>query len=93
MSQKPKFAMDFVGFAGMGSIKTVEATIALTPDYDLVGVVSSFTSKDGSRVLTLIFRPSDGKLGRKGYSLKEEWTQEPHGNVIENCESKGHDTK
>jgi hypothetical protein len=75
--KEPNFAMNFVGFAGMGSIKTVEASIALTPEYDLVGVISAYTHKDGSRVLTLIFRPSDKKLGRKGYSLKEEWKQEP----------------
>ena len=79
MSEKKesKFAMDFVGFSSMGSLNQVEATIALTPDYDIVGVVSSFTYKDGSRVLTLIFRSSDKKLGRRGYSLKEEWKQDP----------------
>jgi hypothetical protein len=74
--KEPKFAMDFVGFASMGSLGLVEATIALTPEYDLGGVVSSFTFKDGSRVLTLIFKLSDKQLGRKGYSLKEEWNQD-----------------
>jgi hypothetical protein len=75
----PKFAMDFVGFASMG-LNRIEASIALTPDYDLQAVVSTFIAEDGSRVLTLIFGPSDKKLGRKGYSLKEEWNQEPQTN-------------
>jgi hypothetical protein len=80
--QTPKFAMDFVGYSSMGSIRTVEASIALTPDYDIIGVVSSLVGKDGSRVVTLIFRPSDKKLGRRGYSLKEEWEQKPRENDI-----------
>lgn len=75
--KEPKFAMDFVGFSSMGSLHQVEASIALTPGYDLKGVVSSFPHADGSRVLTLIFGLSDKKLGRKGYSLKEEWNQTP----------------
>ena len=87
MSEKPKFAMDFVGFSSMGTPSIVEASIALTPEYDIKAVVSSHVHKDGSRVVTLVFGRSDGKLGRKGYSLKEEWTREPQ-NELENCENK-----
>lgn len=76
----PKFAMDFVGFASMGSVG-VEASIALTPEWDLKSVSSTYVHKDGSRVITLFFGKSDKKLGRKGYSLKEEWSQEPKGEV------------
>jgi hypothetical protein len=78
--EKPKFAMDFVGFASMG-LGTVEAVIALTPEYDLKAIDSTFLHKDGSRVITLVFRPSDTKLCRKGYSLKEEWCEEPQSNA------------
>ena len=71
---KPKFSMEFVGFANYGL--TIEASIALTPEYDLKAVTSSLLFKDGGRVVTLIFRKSDKVLGRKGYSLKEKWKQE-----------------
>jgi hypothetical protein len=74
--KKPKFAMEFVGFTSMGSVGIVEATVALTPEYDLKAVSSTYLHKDGSRVLTLIFGRSDMKLERKGYSLHEEWKQD-----------------
>jgi len=73
----PKFAMEFVGFASMGSTGHIEATIAMTPEYDIKSVSSDYVWKDGSRVIQLNFGLSDKKLGRKGYSLKEEWKQEP----------------
>ena len=78
--EKTKFAMDFVGFASMGSVG-IEASIAVTPEWDIKSVSSSYIHKNGSRVITLFFGKSDKKLGRKGYSLKEEWTQEPKGEV------------
>jgi hypothetical protein len=74
--KESKFGMDFVGYASMGSVKVVEANLVLSPDYDIKGVVSSFTSGDGSRLITLILRPTDKKLGRTGYSLQEEWHEE-----------------
>jgi hypothetical protein len=72
--QTPKFAMDFVGFASYSDNMT-EASIALVPDFDLKGVISTLTDlKDGSRVITLIFQRSEKKLSRTGYKLTEEWT-------------------
>ena len=85
--EKKKFAMDFVGFSSMGSTHHIEASIALTPEYDLKGVTSSYVWKDGSRVLTLIFGLSDKELGRKGYSLKEEWKQEPPSNCVDESDA------
>jgi len=71
--QKPKFAMDFVGFASY-SDNITEASIALIPDFDLVGVTSTLTDdKEGSRVVTMLYHRSEKKLGRRGYSLKQEW--------------------
>jgi hypothetical protein len=77
--RKPKFAMDFVGFSGMGSLDQYEAVIALTPDYDLAGVISAHLFEDGSRTITLHFKRSEKKLGRRGYSLEQRWEQLPNG--------------
>lgn len=88
MSKKPKFAMEFIGFANMGSIGPTEATIALAPEYDLKAVNSSYYGKGGSRVITLIFGLSDEKLGRKGYSLKEEWSQKPQSVCVDKSKEK-----
>ena len=71
--KKPKFWIDFVGFADCGLM--IEANLALSPEYDLKGIVSSHLVSDGSRVITLIFRPKEPELGRRGYSLKQEWEQ------------------
>jgi hypothetical protein len=79
MSKKEKFDLNFVGFSGMGSLDQYEATIVVPPEYDLVGVISSLFFADGSRGITLHFKRSDIKLGRRGYSLKEEWEQLPGG--------------
>lgn len=80
--QKPKFAMDFVGFASYG-ISHIEASIAVIPDFDLVGATSTLTdAEEGSRVITLIFRRSEKKLGRRGYSLKQEWKILPNKKTI-----------
>jgi hypothetical protein len=71
---RPKFAMDFVGFSSYSDNMT-EASIAIVPDFDLKGVVSTLTTlEDGSRVITLIFQRSEKKLSRTGYKLTEEWT-------------------
>lgn len=73
--EKPIFAMDFVGFASMG-LGTVEAVLTVSPEFDLKAIDSTFLHKDGCRLITLVFRPSDTKLCRKGYSLKEEWCED-----------------
>lgn len=79
MSEKKKFDINFVGFSGMGSLDQYEATIVIPPEYDLVGVISSLFFADGSRGITLHFKREDVKLGRRGYSLKQEWEQLPGG--------------
>jgi hypothetical protein len=90
VDKRDKFHMDFIGYTQMGSVKVIEATLALSHDYDIIGVTSAYISKDGSRVLTLILRPSTGKLGRKGYSLKEEWAQKPDGTDETKATSEAH---
>ena len=75
--EKPKFWIDFVGFAGYGSLHRVEATLALSPEFDLNHVVSFQHSKDSARTITLVFTRKKQKLGRRGYSLKQEWEQIP----------------
>lgn len=81
----PKFAIDFVGFSSMGSLDQYEAVIALTPEYDLVGVISGLMFEDGSRTITLHFKRSEKKLGRRGYSLDQRWEQLPQGQTQLNC--------
>ena len=71
--KKPKFWIDFVGFADYGL--AVEATLTLSPEYDLTSVVNAQFSSNGSRVITLNFRRKKQILGRRGYSLKQEWEQ------------------
>lgn len=63
----------------MGSLDQYEATIVVPPQYDLAGVISSLFFRDGSRGITLHFKRIDDKLGRRGYSLKQEWEQLPRG--------------
>jgi hypothetical protein len=79
VSAKKKFDLNFVGFSGMGSLDQYEATIVVPPEYDLVGIISSLFFADGSRGITLHFKREDVKLGRRGYSLKQEWEQLPQG--------------
>jgi hypothetical protein len=79
MTEQKKFDLNFVGFSGMGSLDQYEATIVVPPEYDLVGVISSLFFADGSRGITLHFKRSEIKLGRRGYSLKEMWEQLPQG--------------
>jgi hypothetical protein len=80
--KEPKFAMDFVGFSGMGSLDQYEAVIALSPDYDLTGVISAVMFEDGSRTITLHFKRSEKKIGRRGYSLEQRWEQTPNKSEI-----------
>jgi hypothetical protein len=47
--------------------------------YDLVGVISSLFFADGSRGITLHFKRSEIKLGRRGYRLEQNWEQLPNG--------------
>ena len=72
---KPKFWIDFVGFADYGSM--IEATLALSPEFDVSHVVDFHYSSDSARVITLCFTRKKQKLGRRGYSLKQEWEQIP----------------
>lgn len=76
-AKRPKLFVDFVGYSIMSeTLGHAEANIVLSPGYDVKAVVSSHIVEDGSRVITLVLRPIEPKLGRKGYSLKEEWSQE-----------------
>lgn len=79
MSKQEKFDLNFVGFSGMGSLDQYEATIVVPPQYDLVGVISSLFFADGSRGITLHFKRSKPKLGRRGYRLEQSWEQLPGG--------------
>ena len=76
----PKFWIDFVGFADYGL--AVEATISLSPEYDLTSVVNAQYDSDSARVITLNFRKRKQNLGRRGYSLKQEWEQKPKEKTI-----------
>lgn len=71
--RKPKFWIDFVGFVDYGLI--VEANLAVSPEYYITSVVSTHIHSDGSRVISLKFRRKKQNLGRRGYSLKQEWEQ------------------
>ena len=76
-AKKPKLFVDFVGYSIMSeTLGHAEANIVLSPDFDVKAVVSSHIVENGSRVITLVFRRVEPKLGRKGYSLKEKWSQE-----------------
>lgn len=71
--RKPKFALDFVGFANYGS--AVEATLVINPEYTITGITEMQYSKDSARSISLVFSRRKQKLGRRGYSLKQEWEQ------------------
>jgi len=71
--ERPKFWIDMVGFSSHTLMTEVNFTTL--PEYDVKAVVSSHIHKDGSRLITLVFRPTNPELGRKGYSLKQEWEQ------------------
>jgi len=71
--RKPKFWIDFNSFADFGV--TVEASIIISPEYTITGLTEMQHSPDSARVITLIFNRRKPKLGRRGYSLKQEWEQ------------------
>jgi len=71
--RKPKFWIDFNGFADFGV--TVEASLVISPEYNITGIVDIQHSSDSARVITVIFSRRKQKLGRRGYSLKQEWEQ------------------
>jgi len=73
--ERPKFRVDFVGFSSYPNM--TEVTLTVNPEYDVKAVVSSHIHEDGSRLITLVFRPTKPELGRRGYSLKQEWEQLP----------------
>jgi hypothetical protein len=73
--KRPEFRVDLVGFASFTGMTEVNLTV--NPEYDVKAVVSSHIHKDGSRLISLKFRRVKPELGRKGYSLKQEWEQKP----------------
>ena len=73
--ERPKFQIDMVGFSTYPLMTEVNFTVL--PEYDIKSVVSSHIHEDGSRLITLVFRPTKPELGRRGYSLKQEWEQLP----------------
>ena len=74
--ERPEFRVDLVGFASFTG--TTEVNLTVLPEYDVKTIVSSHIHKDGSRLITLMFRPTNPELGRRGYSLKKEWEQLPN---------------
>lgn len=75
--KRPKFWIDMVGFSTT-PLET-EVNFVVLPEQDIKAVVSSHLHKDGSRLITLVFRSTKPELGRRGYSLKQEWEQLPDG--------------
>lgn len=71
--RKPKFWIGFNSFADFGV--TVEASIIISPEYNITGITEMQHSPDSARAITLIFNRRKQKLGRRGYSLKQEWEQ------------------
>lgn len=71
--ERPKFWVDMVGFSSYPL--TTEVALTGPPEYDVKAVVSSHIHKDGSRLITLVFKSTKPELGRRGYSLKQEWEQ------------------
>lgn len=84
--KKPKFFIDFVGFADYGS--AVEASIVINPEYTITGITEMQHSKDTLRAINLIFNRRKPKLGRRGYSLKQEWEQKPKSLVNQKSKEK-----
>jgi hypothetical protein len=76
---RPKFYIDMVGFSSHTLM--TEVNFVVLPEYDVKAVVSSHIHKDGSRLISLVFRPTKPELGRRGYSLKQEWEQIPDKDV------------
>jgi len=80
--EKSNFYVDLVGFSSF----SVAADVALTvnPEYDIKAVVSSLVHKDGLRLITLVLKRVKPEVGRRGYSLKQEWEQMPIKEVLRN---------
>lgn len=90
--KRPKFSMDFIGFSNYGP--HVEASIALSPEYDLKFVTSFLhNGEDSARVIQLIFYPTDKKPGRRGYELQQKWEQTPNGEIDTQNDTKKEPTK
>ena len=73
--KRPKFRVDLVGFSSFPNM--TEVNLVVNPEYDVKAVVSSHLHEEGSRLITLVFRPTKPELGRRGYSLKQEWEKLP----------------
>ena len=71
--KRPKFWIDMVGFSSFPLM--TEVNFVVLPEYDVTAVVSSHIHEEGSRLISLKFRRVEPELGRKGYSLKQEWEQ------------------
>ena len=71
--ERPKFQIDMVGFSTYPLMTEVNFTVL--PEYDVKAIVSSHICEDGSRLISLKFRRVKPELGRRGYSLKQEWEQ------------------
>lgn len=72
--KKPEFWIEFNSFASFGNI--VEASIILSPEWDIHHVMNMLHGEDTARVLHLVFTRKEKDFGRKYLSLKEEWKQE-----------------
>jgi len=81
--KRPEFMFDLVGFVSYSNM--TEVNFIVPPEHDVKAVVSCHIHKDGSRLITLVFRPTKPELGRRGYSLKQEWEQLPTKPKIPNC--------
>ena len=78
--KKPEFRLDFNGFATFGN--RVEASLIVSPEFELVGVTDIHHSEDTVRALTFIFqRTNPHQLGRRIFSLKKEFEQLPTGEI------------
>lgn len=74
--KKPKFWIEFTSFADFGT--AVEASLVISPEYNITGVTDMQHSPDSARIVTLLFSRREPQLGRRGYSLKQEWEQNPN---------------
>jgi len=86
-NKKPKFWIEFNSFADFGV--TVEASLVISSEYNITGITDMQHSKDSARLITLIFSRRKQKLGRRGYSLKQEWEQHPKGFQLSESEKHG----
>ena len=78
--KKAKFSIEFIGFSNAG-LGRYEASIALSPEYDLDVVTDFLYGEDSAKVLTLVFKPVEKKFGRRIFTLKKESETTPQGEV------------